>query len=91
MMNTESRVSCFPAFSEKGFCMKSRSLCHREFFLRMSCLWGPPVALCINPALHPQWASTCEHSHTVLEKRLPPKAHIFIPVTPRGGGGYALS
>lgn len=30
-------------------------------------------------------------THTVLEKRLPPKAHIFIPVTPRGGGGYALS
>lgn len=75
--NKESILSCFTAFREKWFCMKSHSLCHHEFFLLMSRLWGPPVALCITPALYPRWALTYEHSHApnphTVRKRLPSK------------------
>lgn len=45
--------------SATGDCVWSPSvcLCHHEFFLLMSCLWGPPVALWITPALYSQHAS----------------------------------
>lgn len=59
---------------------------HCEVYLLKSCLWGPPVALWVTPALHPRRARTCEQSHanSLLTHSLEMSKHIFSPFYPRG-------
>lgn len=61
---------------------------HCEVYLLKSCLWGPPVALWVTPALHPRRARTCEQSHanSLLTHSLEMSKHIFSPFYPRGSG-----
>lgn len=61
---------------------------HCGVYLLKSCLWGPPVASWVTPALHPRRAWTCEQSHAnrPLTHSLEMSKHIFSPFYPRGSG-----